>query len=184
MAVAVVGGYGHRLLIDAADGAGDGSAIAVVEDDPITDLEVGALGVLEGRPRRCHLTRFACGVHRLHPLRQIDGRIWNVRVPQIERRLVDHQPAILHRHDAPGMDGNGVAAEKLHLADQEAWLHGSPEQVFACLKPYEDELTIGHKVSARVTSPKNNDAKLVEEVAYRGSVESFAQSSIHQHSPR
>ena len=52
----------------------------------------------------------------------------------------------------------------LHLADQEAWLHGTPEQAFACLKPYEDELTIGYKVSARVNSPKNNDAGLVAEV--------------------
>ena len=74
--------------------------------------------------------------------------------------------------------------QRPRLADQEAWLHGSPEQVFACLKPFEDELTIGHKVSARVTSPKNTDAKLVEEVAYRGPVVTFAQSSIHQHSPR
>ena len=53
----------------------------------------------------------------------------------------------------------------LHPADQEAWLHGTPEQAFACLTPYEDELTIGYKVSPRVNRPKNNDAKLVEEVA-------------------
>ena len=52
----------------------------------------------------------------------------------------------------------------LHPADQEAWLRGTPEQAFACLKPYEDELTIGHKVSARANSPKNNDAGLVAEV--------------------
>ena len=53
----------------------------------------------------------------------------------------------------------------LHRADQEAWLHGTPEQAFACLAPYEDELMIGCKVSSRVNRPKNNDAKLVEEVA-------------------
>ena len=53
----------------------------------------------------------------------------------------------------------------LHPANQEAWLHGTPEQAFACLMPYEDELTIGWKVSARVNSPKNNDAGLVEETA-------------------
>ena len=53
----------------------------------------------------------------------------------------------------------------LHPTDQEAWLRGTPEQAFACLKPYEDELMIGCKVSSRVNSPKNNDAKLVEEVA-------------------
>ena len=53
----------------------------------------------------------------------------------------------------------------LQPADQEAWLHGTPEQAFACLTPYEDELTIGCKVSARVNSPKSNDAGLVDEVA-------------------
>ena len=53
----------------------------------------------------------------------------------------------------------------LHPADQEAWLRGTPEQAFACLAPYEDELTIGCKVSPRVNRPKNNDATLVEELA-------------------
>ena len=53
----------------------------------------------------------------------------------------------------------------LHPADQEAWLRGTPEQAFACLTPYEDELTIGCKVSLRVNSPKNNDEKLIEAVA-------------------
>ena len=52
-----------------------------------------------------------------------------------------------------------------HPADHEAWLHGTPEQAFACLMPYEDELTIGCKVSARVNSPKHNDAKWMEEMA-------------------
>ena len=42
---------------------------------------------------------------------------------------------------------------------------GTPEQAFACLAPYEDELTIGYKVSSRVNRPKNNDAGLVEEMA-------------------
>ena len=52
----------------------------------------------------------------------------------------------------------------LHPADQEAWLHGTPELAFACLKPYADALTVGCKVSARVNSPdspKNNDPELV-----------------------
>ena len=53
----------------------------------------------------------------------------------------------------------------LHPADQEAWLHGTPERGFACLTPYEDELTIGCKVSPRVNSPKNNAANLIEVVA-------------------
>ena len=49
----------------------------------------------------------------------------------------------------------------LRPADQEAWLRGTPEQGFACLIPYEDELTIGCKVSSRVNRPKNNDSELV-----------------------
>ena len=53
----------------------------------------------------------------------------------------------------------------LHPADQEAWLRGTPEQAFACLMPYEDELTIGCKVSSRVNRPKNNAANLIEVVA-------------------
>ena len=53
----------------------------------------------------------------------------------------------------------------LHPAGQEAWLRGTPEQAFACLMPYEDELTIGCKVSSRVNRPKNNDAGLVVETA-------------------
>ena len=53
----------------------------------------------------------------------------------------------------------------LHPADQEAWLRGTPEQAFACLKPYEDELMIGCKVSSRVNRPKNNAANLIEVVA-------------------
>ena len=52
----------------------------------------------------------------------------------------------------------------LSRADTEAWLRGSPAEADACLKPYADELTIAHKVSSRVNSPKNNDAGLVEEV--------------------
>ena len=53
----------------------------------------------------------------------------------------------------------------LTRADEEAWPRGSPAEADACLKPYADELTIAHRVSARVNSPRNNDARLVEEVA-------------------
>ena len=53
----------------------------------------------------------------------------------------------------------------LRPANQEAWLHGTPVQAFACLTPCEDELTIGCKVSSRMISPKNNDEKLIEAAA-------------------
>ena len=53
----------------------------------------------------------------------------------------------------------------LTRAAQEAWLHGPPADAQACLKPYEDALTIAHRVSSRVNSPKNNDEGLVEAVA-------------------
>ena len=48
----------------------------------------------------------------------------------------------------------------LTCAAQEAWLRGSPADAKACLKPYDDELTIAHRVSTRANSPKtpkNND---------------------------
>ena len=48
---------------------------------------------------------------------------------------------------------------------QAVWLHGTLEEAFACLVPYSDELTIAHLVSKRVNSSKNNDERLVEEVA-------------------
>ena len=50
----------------------------------------------------------------------------------------------------------------LTRAAREAWLRCSPADAEACLKLYDDELTIAHRVSTRVNSPKNNDKKLVE----------------------
>ena len=49
----------------------------------------------------------------------------------------------------------------LTRAAQEAWLRGSLADAEACLKPYDDELTIAHRVSTRANSPKNNDEGLV-----------------------
>lgn len=51
----------------------------------------------------------------------------------------------------------------LERADHAAWLSGSAEEALACLRPYADELMIAHRVSARVNSPKNNDARLIEQ---------------------
>ncbi len=57
-----------------------------------------------------------------------------------------HEPAIL-RHE-----------------DHEPWLNGTPDDAFACLKQYPDDLLIAYRVSTRVNSPRNNDAELVRVV--------------------
>jgi putative SOS response-associated peptidase YedK len=46
--------------------------------------------------------------------------------------------------------------------DREAWLAGTSEEAWAALKPYPDEHTVAWPVSARVNTPKNNDATLIE----------------------
>jgi putative SOS response-associated peptidase YedK len=43
----------------------------------------------------------------------------------------------------------------------EAWLEGSADDAHAALMPYPAELMAAWPVSARVNSPKNNDAKLL-----------------------
>ena len=65
---------------------------------------------------------------------------------------------------ANGGTNDGRMPAILTVEAQEAWLHGSADEAFACLTPYSDELTIALKVSSRVNSPKNNDAALVEEI--------------------
>ena len=72
--------------------------------------------------------------------------------------------AVMNVIDSTVGTNDGRMPAILTVEAQEAWLHGSAEEAFACLKPYSDELTIAHKVSSRVNSPKNNDAGLVEEV--------------------
>jgi putative SOS response-associated peptidase YedK len=52
----------------------------------------------------------------------------------------------------------------LRREDWDVWLTGTPEQAMAVLKPYPAELMVAFGVSARVNSPKNNDAKLIEPV--------------------
>ena len=46
--------------------------------------------------------------------------------------------------------------------DREAWLAGSPAEAHAVLKPYPDGMMVAYRVGARVNSPRNNDATLVE----------------------
>ena len=73
--------------------------------------------------------------------------------------------AVINVIDGTAGSNDGRMPGILTREDQEAWLHGTPEEAFACLRPYSDELTIAYPVSTRVNSVKNNDASLVEEVA-------------------
>jgi putative SOS response-associated peptidase YedK len=52
----------------------------------------------------------------------------------------------------------------LSRADREAWLSGSPDEAWAALKPYPDELMVAWPVSTRVNKPANNDAGLIDPV--------------------
>jgi len=53
----------------------------------------------------------------------------------------------------------------LRMEDVEIWLTGTPEQARAVLLQYPGELLRACKVSARVNSPKNDDAMLMDELA-------------------
>lgn len=46
--------------------------------------------------------------------------------------------------------------------DHEAWLTGAPEEAFAVLRSYPDELRTAWQVSRRVNSPRNDDPQLIE----------------------
>lgn len=52
----------------------------------------------------------------------------------------------------------------LRTEDRDSWLAGSTADAKAVLTQYPDELLHAYKVSARVNSPKNNDAELVSPV--------------------
>lgn len=73
--------------------------------------------------------------------------------------------AVMNVIDGTAGSNDGRMPGILTRDDQEVWLHGAPEEAFACLRPYSDELTIAYPVSLRVNSVKNNDAGLVEEMA-------------------
>jgi putative SOS response-associated peptidase YedK len=55
----------------------------------------------------------------------------------------------------------------LRREDWETWLTGSPDEAMAVLEAYSADLMVAYEVSARVNSPKNNDAKLIEPVPAR-----------------
>jgi putative SOS response-associated peptidase YedK len=46
--------------------------------------------------------------------------------------------------------------------DRDVWLSGEPDDAFRVIKQYPDTHMVATPVSARVGSPKNNDAKLIE----------------------
>jgi putative SOS response-associated peptidase YedK len=48
----------------------------------------------------------------------------------------------------------------LREEDHEAWLSGNPDEAYAVLRPYPDELMVAWPVSPRVNSPKNDDESL------------------------
>ena len=49
----------------------------------------------------------------------------------------------------------------LRAEDHEAWLAGTPEQAWACLKQYPDELRSAWPVSTRVNRPGNDGPELI-----------------------
>lgn len=53
----------------------------------------------------------------------------------------------------------------LKKEDHEAWLNGSVDEARAALTQYPSNLMVAYEVSARVNSPRNNDASLIEAVA-------------------
>jgi putative SOS response-associated peptidase YedK len=55
----------------------------------------------------------------------------------------------------------------LRREDWETWLSGSADEAMAVLKAYPADLMLAHEVSAKVNSPKNNDATLIEPVMAR-----------------
>lgn len=50
----------------------------------------------------------------------------------------------------------------LRKKDREAWLTGTGDDAKAALRQYPDELLHAYRISPRVNTPKNNDAKLLE----------------------
>lgn len=61
-------------------------------------------------------------------------------------------------HNAPGKQRMPAI---LPAADHETWLAGTPEAAFAALQPYAAGLMAAWPVSARVNSPRHDDAALV-----------------------
>jgi putative SOS response-associated peptidase YedK len=49
----------------------------------------------------------------------------------------------------------------LQRKDRETWLTGTPDEAYACLASYPDDLRSAWPVSRRVNSPRNNDERLI-----------------------
>jgi len=52
----------------------------------------------------------------------------------------------------------------LKTEDRDQWLNGTPDDARAVLAQYDPGLMVAHEVSARVNTPKNNDATLIEAI--------------------
>jgi putative SOS response-associated peptidase YedK len=65
----------------------------------------------------------------------------------------------------------------LRKEDHDAWLNGSVDQALDVLKPYDAGLMVAFEVSARVNTPKNNDAKLIDPI-YRDALEAFSAAEL------
>jgi putative SOS response-associated peptidase YedK len=53
----------------------------------------------------------------------------------------------------------------LRRDDWDAWLQATPDEAFACLQQYPDDLRVAWPVSKRVNAPKNNSADLLKPAA-------------------
>jgi putative SOS response-associated peptidase YedK len=52
----------------------------------------------------------------------------------------------------------------LRQEDEDVWLHGTPEQAFAVLQPYPDDLIVSYPVPSRVGNVRQNDERLIEPI--------------------
>lgn len=90
----------------------------------------------------------------------------------------------LHHHHAAGLAADGgIHNTKLRepailkREDWDAWLDGTPDEAFACLQQYPDDLRSAWPVSKRVNNPRNNDAALAKPAGERRSINASRPSS-------
>jgi len=107
--VVIVRSHRHGLLVDAADCSRYGNVVAIMEGNAVADLEVEVRRSFGGGSWRWRSDELDIGLRRCL---QIDRRVGDVGMAQIERRIVDRHAVIVHRHDAPGMESAGIAAEE------------------------------------------------------------------------
>jgi putative SOS response-associated peptidase YedK len=64
----------------------------------------------------------------------------------------------------PGRNNPHRIPAILAPAAYDAWLKGGSGEASAVLGPYPQDVMVAYQVGTRVSSPKNNDAKLIEPV--------------------